>query len=90
MLERAHSLLIIRQCALLALPRSSIYHVSDAVTDDDMDAMRQIDQCHLKPPTMAAGVFVFCVDALQDAIDTTGYRGSSTSSRAVSSPARNL
>lgn len=50
MVTRTEPLSIIRQCELLDLPRSTFYHVPDPVSDDDLQLMRLIDQCHIDLP----------------------------------------
>ncbi len=39
-----------RQCALLALARSSVHQPKSATTTNDLAPMRSIDELHLKPP----------------------------------------
>jgi len=39
-----------RQCRLLALPRSTFYHVPKPVSDKELALMTLIDRCHLKYP----------------------------------------
>jgi len=50
MIKREHSLPITRQCQLLALPRSSVYYVPQAVSIADLALMRQLDELHLAYP----------------------------------------
>jgi putative transposase len=50
MVARTDALPITRQCQLLALPRSTFYHVPDVVSDAELGLMKLIDQCHLKHP----------------------------------------
>ena len=50
MVDRKDSLPVARQCELLDLPRSTFYHVPEAVSEDELTLMRLIDQCHLEKP----------------------------------------
>src|SRR5512137_3221056 len=50
MITRDHPLPVTRQCALLALPRSSVYYTSQPVPAADLALMRQIDELHLEYP----------------------------------------
>lgn len=50
MVARTEALPIIRQCELLDLPRSTFYHVPEAVSDAELGLMKLIDKCHLKHP----------------------------------------
>jgi len=50
MVARTDALPISLQCELLELPRSTFYHVPDAVSDAELELMKLIDQCHLKHP----------------------------------------
>ena len=44
------SVSIRRQCALLALPRASVYYRPSGVDNDDLDLMRRIDRLYLQFP----------------------------------------
>lgn len=50
MVDRKESLPVTRQCALLDLPRSTFYHRPKPVTDEELELMQLIDQCHLAHP----------------------------------------
>jgi putative transposase len=50
MVNKDGSLSVRRQCALLALPRSTFYHSPEPVSGDDLAIMSLIDRCHLKYP----------------------------------------
>lgn len=50
MVARTEALPITRQCELLDLPRSTFYHVPEAVSDAELELMKLIAQCHLKHP----------------------------------------
>jgi putative transposase len=50
MVTKDSPLPIVRQCQLLALPRSSFYYTHQGVSEDDLAMMRLIDECHLKHP----------------------------------------
>ena len=44
MIERGHSLAVTHQCELLALSRSSVYHQPAPVSEQDLEAMRLLDE----------------------------------------------
>ena len=50
MIERGHSLAVTHQCELLALSRSSVYHQPAPVSEQDLKAMRLLDEAHLQFP----------------------------------------
>ena len=50
MIERGHALAVTHQCELLALSRSSVYHRSAPVSQRDLEAMRLLDEAHLRYP----------------------------------------
>ena len=50
MIERGHSLPVTHQCELLALSRSSVYHQPAPVSEQDLEAMRLLDEAHLQFP----------------------------------------
>ncbi len=50
MVGRKDPLPVSRQCELLALPRSTFYHVPKPVTDEELKLLQLIDRCHLKYP----------------------------------------
>ena len=50
MVDRKDPLPVTRQCALLDLPRSTLYHVPKPVSDEELELMALIDRCHLKHP----------------------------------------
>ena len=50
MIDRTHSLPVIRQCQLLNINRSSVYYQPTGVPDADLRLMRRIDEMHLKRP----------------------------------------
>jgi len=50
MIDRTHALPVTRQCALLALPRSSVYYTPQPVSAEDLVLMRQLDELHLQHP----------------------------------------
>ena len=50
MIDRQHALPVVRQCELLALPRSSVYYTPQPVPPADLALMRQIDELHLEHP----------------------------------------
>ena len=50
MIERGHSLPVTHQCELLALSRSSVYHQPAPVSEQDLEAMRLLDEAHLQLP----------------------------------------
>jgi putative transposase len=50
MIDRQHALPAVRQCQLLALPRSSVYYVPPPVSAGALALMRQLDALHLQHP----------------------------------------
>lgn len=50
MVDRTDPLPVARQCELLALPRSTFYHVPEPVSEQELELMRLIDRCHLEHP----------------------------------------
>ena len=50
MIERGHSLAVTHQCELLALSRSSVYHQPAPVSEQDLEAMRLLDEAPLQFP----------------------------------------
>ena len=50
MIERGHSLAVTHQCELLALSRSSVYHQPAPVSEQDLEAIRLLDEAHLQFP----------------------------------------
>ncbi len=48
--DQCHALPISRQCAALSISRSSAYRVPAALSDDDLDVMRKLDELHLRHP----------------------------------------
>ena len=54
MIDRTHSLLMVRQCHLLALSRSTVYYHPTSVSSADLALMRRIDELHLAAPFAGA------------------------------------
>jgi putative transposase len=54
MIDRKHTLPLIRQSEILKLSRSSLYYESAPVSDRDLELMRLIDELHLKHPFMGS------------------------------------
>ncbi len=50
MIKARPGLSVIRQCALLAVPRSSAYARPQGVSETEVELMRQIDELYLKWP----------------------------------------
>jgi putative transposase len=50
MVDRTDPLPVTRQCELLALPRSTFYHVPEPVGEEELELMGMIDRCHLEHP----------------------------------------
>jgi putative transposase len=50
MVDRMDPLPVARQRELLALPRSTFYHIPKPVTDEELGLMKLIDRCHLEHP----------------------------------------
>ena len=49
-ISSAHSLLVVKQCQLLSIARSSVYYQPKAISDEDIRLMRIIDELHMKYP----------------------------------------
>jgi len=54
LIDRQSPLPLTRQCRLLGLNRSTAYYQSRAVSDEDLELMRRIDEIHLKRPFLGA------------------------------------
>lgn len=54
MIQRGQTLKVTRQCELLALNRSTVYYQPRAVSEQDLQLMRRIDELHLKHPFYGA------------------------------------
>lgn len=54
MIERDHPLSVVRQCELLALPRSTAYYRPQGTPPEELDLMRRIDELHLQFPWMGS------------------------------------
>ena len=50
MVSAQEELSISKQCRLLDIPRSSFYHKPKAMTQEDLELMKLIDQCYLERP----------------------------------------
>ena len=50
MVDRKDPLPVVRQCQLLAVPRSTVYYQRQPISEADLALMRLIDECHLKHP----------------------------------------
>jgi len=51
MVDRKHTLPVVRQCALLSLSRSTVYYQGKPeASEEDLKLMRRIDEMHLKRP----------------------------------------
>ncbi len=50
MIDREAKLPVKRQCELLGLNRSGVYYTPRAVSEQDLQLMRRIDQLHLDHP----------------------------------------
>jgi putative transposase len=49
-IDRSHQLSLTRQCRVLGVSRSCVYRPSSAVSHDDLEVMRQLDELHLRYP----------------------------------------
>ncbi|MCW8828918.1 MAG: IS3 family transposase [Gammaproteobacteria bacterium] len=67
MVDRSDPLPVSRQCELLALPRSTFYHVPEPVSEEELELMRRIDRCHLKHPYYGSR-------RIRDWLEDEGYR----------------
>jgi putative transposase len=54
MIDKEHTLSIIKQCKVLELSRSSIYYHPVPVSDKDREFMRLIDETHLEAPSLGS------------------------------------
>jgi len=54
MIDRTHELSVVRQCQILALPRSTAYYQPQPIADTDLALMRRIDEWHLEHPFAGA------------------------------------
>ena len=54
MIDRTHALPIVRQCQILALPRSTAYYQPQPISEADLALMRRIDTLHLEHPFAGA------------------------------------
>ncbi len=64
MIDRYDSQLSIkRQCALLALPRSTFYHSAQPVSASDLSLMRRLDELHLRYPFLGSRKLVVLLAA---------------------------
>jgi len=50
MIDRENVLPVTRQCQLLNLTRSTVYYTEQAVSEEDLELMRRIDEMHLLRP----------------------------------------
>jgi putative transposase len=53
MIDRTHDLSVVRQCQILALPRSTAYYQPQPISDAELALMRRIDELHLEHPSHA-------------------------------------
>ncbi len=56
MIDRTHTLPVVRQCQLLQLARSTVYYQSRPVSDTALALMRRIDELHLQYPFAGASM----------------------------------
>jgi len=54
MIDRGETLTVKRQCELLGLNRTGVYHTPRPVSEADLQLMRRIDELHLKHPYYGA------------------------------------
>jgi putative transposase len=66
MIERGHKLSVVRQCQLLALPRSTLYYRPQPTPPADLALMRRLDELHLAYPWMGSR-------SLRDQLVRTGW-----------------
>ncbi len=67
MIDRTHDLPVIRQCEMLALPRSTAYYRPAPESAENLALMRKIDQLHLEFPFAGARI-------LRDLLKQEGIR----------------
>ena len=51
MIDKTHSLPVVRQVQLLELSRSSVYYLAQPTSEGDLKLMRRIDELHLEHPS---------------------------------------
>jgi len=66
MINRKHSLSLVKQCQTLALARSGIYYQPRPESDTNLKLMRLIDQIHLKRPFLG-------IRRIKDALHDMGH-----------------
>lgn len=66
MIDRSHPLPITRQAKLVGISRGSIYYQPKAISEKDLELMRQIDELHLEHPFMGSRM-------LRDQLNRLGY-----------------
>jgi putative transposase len=54
MIVKEHQLSITKQCQILQLSRSSVYHMPAPVREKDRELMRLIDEIHLEEPYLGS------------------------------------
>lgn len=50
MIDRTHTLSVVKQCRILRLARSTAYYTPQPTSDSDLQVMRRIDELHLEYP----------------------------------------
>jgi putative transposase len=71
MVSKKNKLSIVKQCRLLKVNRSSVYHRAAPPSDDDLKLMRLIDQIHLSRPYLGVRRIT---DSLRDSGEATNHK----------------
>lgn len=71
MVSKKNKLSIVKQCRLLKVNRSSVYHRAAPPPDDDLKLMRLIDQIHLSRPYLGVRRIT---DSLRDSGEATNHK----------------
>ncbi len=50
MIDRTHTLPVVRECRILELARSTAYYAPQPISPEDLALMRRIDELHLEYP----------------------------------------
>ncbi len=66
MINRDHTLSLVKQCRMLNIARSGIYYKPKPVNEDDLVLMRLIDEIHLAKPFLG-------IRRINDALDALGH-----------------
>jgi putative transposase len=71
MVSKKNKLSIVRQCRLLKVSRSSVYHRVTPPSDDDLKLIKMIDKIHLNRPFLGVRRIT---DSLRDSGEATNHK----------------